>query len=116
MVVRGSLFTVHGLLFAVCCLLFAVCCLLLVVRAYTEAEKRNQTQGLVAAVYGSGWPVWGKLRAGWGGTDGIRLRQAYGATGLYGTHETYAGAGGARIIVFVSGLGANGGGLGRPDA
>ena len=31
-------------------------------------------------------------------------------TGLYGTHETYGGAGGARIIVFVSGLGANGAG------
>jgi hypothetical protein len=55
-------------------------------------------------VYGSRWPVWGKLRAGWGGADG--------------THETYETYGGpvARVTVFVGGLGANGGGLGRPDA
>jgi hypothetical protein len=56
-------------------------------------------------VYGSEWPGWGKLRAGWGGADGT-----------YGTHETYGGRLAARLIVFVSGLGANGGGLGRPDA
>ena len=60
-------------------------------------------------VYGSGWPVWGKLQAAWGGADGT-----------YGTHETYGGAGMAppvaRVIAFGDGLGANGGGLGRPDA
>jgi hypothetical protein len=89
-VVRGSRFTVHGLRFAVC--------------AYIEAEKRNQTQGLLR---------WFMAR---GGRSGVNC-------GLSGVEQMglmrlmrLMGAPVARVIVFVGGLGANGEGLGRPDA